>query len=746
MIDGMEQVRNVLGDQDRSGFSDQAIKDALWEFFFDVDKSVVYLLGAPVASIQVASADGPIAQRRNKNKRQPRNERVSFVHTIGSTFPTPSFVIHSDVLGHQLCYQIDGKEGAYLSVFPTPLTSPLPPVDARGLSLTLPPSLTMTDVDGKPLPPLPPPEHGHHQYGPLPAGMAPPPMPMPTHHPDYDEYADDGEYYQPDDYGSDEYPMEYNRLSTITERTERSEYSKHYPSARQIVYRDSISSNTEYGAFRGAYRSPCGQLVCSFSTTDSRFTATPVAHVPSLPQDSDSQSSFSTPRQRNALGLEMQTQDDYPPPPPRYDQYEDCPPSPAITESTIPPPPIEKSIAGTPKKSKLSKLADSRSVLSSAKSFDTLSSRSFAVDSSSVLTYPILRPSPASSLSLNSEFAPSETPTSASSHIRRAIDTAIEQERLDKLETKPEGNLDRSSDRSTDDGSSTATETPRPISQQRGNRGQSKLAQLAQLKAKQNPETIVSWVRPPSTATRRSRLPETQEHSARTKFLTPIGNGPTATTAITTSYQSLGNLTPRGVSGLPPSFPPPTDESRSTPSPVSTTSTSSRPKSSSSQKPPSVNRSRSSSAPSKPSKLAMKIKQAQQQKEIPEADVVEDMRDPIKPMFLPTGEPNAKPSPFASVLLDEDEHGKKSRRRRDGSRRSRHDDGEVLPLRTAGHATNPPTFAFDVPSPDDIVFNARKGTSLARQADARIKSGSSTPSRSSSHTVSSAPKRVSSTA
>ena len=46
MIDGMEQVRNVLGDQERSGFSDQAIKDALWEFFFDVDKSVVYLLGA----------------------------------------------------------------------------------------------------------------------------------------------------------------------------------------------------------------------------------------------------------------------------------------------------------------------------------------------------------------------------------------------------------------------------------------------------------------------------------------------------------------------------------------------------------------------------------------------------------------------------------------------------------------------------------------------------------------------------
>ena len=45
MIDGLEQVRNILGDQEQSGCSDQAIKDALWEFFFDVDKSVVWLLG-----------------------------------------------------------------------------------------------------------------------------------------------------------------------------------------------------------------------------------------------------------------------------------------------------------------------------------------------------------------------------------------------------------------------------------------------------------------------------------------------------------------------------------------------------------------------------------------------------------------------------------------------------------------------------------------------------------------------------
>ena len=45
MIDGVEQIRNILGDQEQSGLPDQTIKDALWEFYFDVDKSVVWLLG-----------------------------------------------------------------------------------------------------------------------------------------------------------------------------------------------------------------------------------------------------------------------------------------------------------------------------------------------------------------------------------------------------------------------------------------------------------------------------------------------------------------------------------------------------------------------------------------------------------------------------------------------------------------------------------------------------------------------------
>jgi hypothetical protein len=134
----------------------------------------------------------------------------------------------------------------------------VPPFTSTLTNAPSPFTMVDVDVDGKPLPPLPAPEYGNNQYGPLPMGMAPPSFPI--DHPEYEEYAEDGEYYHPDDYGSPEYP-EYNRLSTITERTERSEYSKHYPSARQVVYRDSISSNTEYGAFRGACRSVCGSVI-----------------------------------------------------------------------------------------------------------------------------------------------------------------------------------------------------------------------------------------------------------------------------------------------------------------------------------------------------------------------------------------------------------------------------------------------------------------------------------------------------
>ena len=458
------------------------------------------------------------------------------------------------------------------------------------------------------------------------------------------------------------------------------------------------------------------------------FTSSSKDSMSTLPlsPECDSQSPISIQREPNAPELGMFPQHDYLSPPQFYpdqrsDREEDRPPSSAIPEFRIPPPPMEKSAVDTSKKSKLSKLADSRS---SANAFQNKGPRTFAVDSASVLTYPILRPSPASHLSLDPDPTFPEASASASSHIQRAVNAAIEQERLDKLQAKseqdPQGS--RSSRRWTDDVPSIPiTEAPRPVGQQPSTRGPSKLAMLAQSKSTQRPEAIVSWVRPPSATPRRSRVLEAQEHNIRTKFVTPIHNGPTATTAITTSYQSLGNLMSRGVSDLPPSFPPPTNESKLTPSRVLVTS---RPEPSSSLKPPLLNKSTSTA----PSKLAMKIIQAQQRGTIPETDVLEEAEDPATPIFIPPGEPQVRPSSFASVLLDEDET---SRRKKGLTPPPHRGNEEAFSIKTAGRAKNPPVFAFDVPSPDDIVFNARKGTTLAQRADSRIKS--------------SRPKRISST-
>lgn len=45
MNDGLEQVRLVIGDEATSELSDKSIKDALWEFYFDIERTVQWALG-----------------------------------------------------------------------------------------------------------------------------------------------------------------------------------------------------------------------------------------------------------------------------------------------------------------------------------------------------------------------------------------------------------------------------------------------------------------------------------------------------------------------------------------------------------------------------------------------------------------------------------------------------------------------------------------------------------------------------
>ena len=45
LMNGLEQVRDTVGDEKQSMITDADIKDALYHYFFDVEQSVAYLLG-----------------------------------------------------------------------------------------------------------------------------------------------------------------------------------------------------------------------------------------------------------------------------------------------------------------------------------------------------------------------------------------------------------------------------------------------------------------------------------------------------------------------------------------------------------------------------------------------------------------------------------------------------------------------------------------------------------------------------
>ncbi|KAH9180049.1 hypothetical protein EDB89DRAFT_541750 [Lactarius sanguifluus] len=202
-------------------------------------------------------------------------------------------------------------------------------------------------------------------------------------------------------------------------------------------------------------------------------------------------------------------------------------------------------------KSKLSALASSR-VASSKASTVTQSSRlsSTTLGTSSVRTYPALRPSSESELSVVEE----EDGSATSSMVRQAIQVALNKEAADRMGVSPQKygrEVQRDSNKAS---SSSSKSTAKPVSEAKdgtptvfytptesppnssGERPASKLAKLAQAKSKQG-SSGTSKPTPP-----RSPSPSTLLRSTHTEYLTPIANGPTATTAITTSYQSLNHL------------------------------------------------------------------------------------------------------------------------------------------------------------------------------------------------------------
>lgn len=52
LLDAMEQVRAVIGDERSSGFTDSEVKRVVWDAYFDVSKSISVLLGELLDSIR----------------------------------------------------------------------------------------------------------------------------------------------------------------------------------------------------------------------------------------------------------------------------------------------------------------------------------------------------------------------------------------------------------------------------------------------------------------------------------------------------------------------------------------------------------------------------------------------------------------------------------------------------------------------------------------------------------------------
>ncbi|KAG9317166.1 hypothetical protein JVU11DRAFT_1358 [Chiua virens] len=220
-------------------------------------------------------------------------------------------------------------------------------------------------------------------------------------------------------------------------------------------------------------------------------------------------------------------------------------------------------------------------------------------------------------------------------------------------------------------------------------RPQSKLAKLAQAKA--NSHALVL----PVSVSSPKELPK-----SRTEYLTPIANGATATTAITTSYQSLQTLSTKQTLEPVPLVQMPDTEIRQ-------------------------------------SKLALKVKKAQAKSPSHSSATDDEGSLPSPPpLFLPSSiRSRALPSAFASLLLNDpltspEDKGKGSRSPKYGREElnlvdmyqaslsrskstlghdlERHKRGRENPLTSPDLSVRSASFAFDVPSPDDIVFNARR--------------------------------------
>ncbi|KAJ3977553.1 hypothetical protein EV361DRAFT_660889 [Lentinula raphanica] len=582
------------------------------------------------------------------------------------------------------------------------------------------------------------------------------------------------------------------RLSTISERTERTELSPYTPRPGYLPPPRTVSTFTD---------SSYGSLI------DGGYLKNPARHpldpnlIPVSPSGSAIHrlSMYEPAPSITSSGSYRQSPSPRPPsePLPPIDTIPDIPDSQSSVVPPVPPPkplkqssPVKQAQSSTSappaKQSKLAQLASSRA------STRTKSSASLSTeDTGSIKAYPAKRPesyrqsstvsssssststalpapSPGhhspSKLSLSAASSASDLPrnktvssfsTSAPSltslGVRNAVDAALELEALDrelassrqarlppvqKTPTEPSqpGTPTRLAGPTT---SKVAGGASSDISTPQSTRPPSKLALLAQAKAQkveaqkaaaaQKAEAEKAEAQKAILRTTRVKPPPPNhlppEH---TEYLTPIANGSSVTTAITTSYQTLYSLTdPTRVQSKEAPFVVPL----AAPNYIKGVSSS-------------ASSSASGSVTKPPSKLALKAKKAQEKNsEFSQSAVSNSEPEPeviiVPTMFLPrSSRSSASPSAFASVLVDVDlinspqvnagsshrgSKGKQSISETTQGKstpdmmRSYHERRRVPP--TLSTSTSASSFAFDGPSPDDIVLNARRGTSLSHRKD-----------------------------
>ncbi|KAG9317167.1 hypothetical protein JVU11DRAFT_1359 [Chiua virens] len=383
MESGIEHIRALIGDEATSGLDDAIISDTLWQFYFDVDQSIAWL-----------------------------------------------FVPHGP--------------NAPMGYVPEDLERPRVPLIVLA-------------------------QQGQYQPDYYPA----------PHHLGYDD---------PDDMPLGLMsPDRHSRLSTITERTERSEPSRHWPSRQQLVAMNNpralsssetmqVSSSASFIAvplIASVEHSSDSHLIDAYpyqsSVDPNRIPPSPSPSAvqrltsydsaPSLRTATESEPQTSPPKTPRAPSISMPATDNIPEIPDLISKSSDKPPP--------PPPPKDLPRVQRPKRSKLVELASSRaSTISSSRSSD--------LETTSVFTYPALRPSAESRLSLTSRATsvkppssdvsvqslpaqvprtpekptsttsvksspsvktPTTTPSSMSSHVRKAIRTAMDLEAHDQQAT-----------------------------------------------------------------------------------------------------------------------------------------------------------------------------------------------------------------------------------------------------------------------------------------------------------------------